>query len=767
MINVQGIPLFTGNLEQLETDALAFKTIAGKIRKTGSDIHTSFQTMKSFYEAPEAEQLFGTTAVVRDTADDFAGELEWIWSALDSYAIEIRPIVEKLKSLVTQAALFVDSVEDEAGWERDQDKVDEHNEIFDAVEAAVKAFRAAEERAHDSIAMLHGGTTLKDKAKAYEARAEKADKPEEAPWGKPAEKKYSKFDATHYIYEGLEGFFIDGVWGTIDGLLTLTGFHGIDEMKASWKGLAMLGVGATVWMSPYWRNKPEDALPEFLRESKQVAKETGKSLVAYDQWKKNPGRATGVVVFNGLTAIAAPTKAGQAANAASKGAKAINAIRQGGRLADPMTYVTGALGKAGSVGKVKVADVVAGLKNVYAGRYAELPDGSLRFGDNTVVRPDGTLELPNGQAYDKDGSLYNADGTLHQHAKDVPQERSANERLQGEDVSLARDHELAGVGGRENELNATNRTGDNPTPHGRNENSGTGPPASQDVSEPSSHGSGSGDVFRGDRSSPVAHDAPVTGSGGHAGAGSGHDGPGGGGHDGPDGTGAHGQRGQDGLPSGDEPRPFERGGEAEQKIRDQLRGSKVKPGDLEKVLDNLSRHPAGQEIADTIASGRHTGSEGYDQVVSSLSHADKMAGGIEQLRLADRLQASGVRDIAFEAKAGYELKPGVVTGERTDLDVVARDSDGTTYGYQFKDIQNPKKLINKILSNRGQLIDSRADVQTFVIDTKGTLEDLAANNIAERLSGLYGSYNMQFVIRVEDGTLMIPPGGKFTPGGIS
>jgi hypothetical protein len=52
---------------------------------------------------------------------------------------------------------------------------------------------------------------------------------------------------------------------------------------------------------------------------------------------------------------------------------------------------------------------------------------------------------------------------------------------------------------------------------------------------------------------------------------------------------------------------------------------------------NPAEHPVGKEIADTIASGKFKGLVGYDQVVSSLSHADKRAGGTDQLRLGNRL----------------------------------------------------------------------------------------------------------------------------------
>ena len=196
-----------------------------------------------------------------------------------------------------------------------------------------------------------------------------------------------------------------------------------------------------------------------------------------------------------------------------------------------------------------------------------------------------------------------------------------------------------------------------------------------------------------------------------------------------------------------------------------MHSSKVKPDDLDKVLANLADHPAGQEIADTIASGKFKDSKNFDQVVSSLSQADKMSGGVEQLRLANRLYESGVRDISFEIKGDVDIKPGVRTGGATDLDVMARDAGGNVHGYQFKEIQNPKKVVKKIFDNMKQLDESGADFKTFVVDTKGTLADHLALRTQQRLTDVYGNTNVQFIIRVEDGVLTIPPSGTFMPEG--
>lgn len=76
MIKPEAIPQFTGNLGQLEKDYGSLKTDAGHIRSTGSDVHTQFQGLSAYYQAPEAEKLFASTKPVQDRADGFADDLE-------------------------------------------------------------------------------------------------------------------------------------------------------------------------------------------------------------------------------------------------------------------------------------------------------------------------------------------------------------------------------------------------------------------------------------------------------------------------------------------------------------------------------------------------------------------------------------------------------------------------------------------------------------------------------------------------------------------
>ncbi|KOG38966.1 protein phosphatase, partial [Streptomyces resistomycificus] len=128
------------------------------------------------------------------------------------------------------------------------------------------------------------------------------------PWGDPVEEKHHWYEVGHWVKSFVwDGLIVDGIWGTIKGLGTLVGFGGWEAMGQAWKGLAQLatglvlssmpGVGAAFWLLP------DDKLPSWIRDSRTAMKETGKALVAWDEWGKNPGRAAGAVTFNVLTTV--------------------------------------------------------------------------------------------------------------------------------------------------------------------------------------------------------------------------------------------------------------------------------------------------------------------------------------------------------------------------------------------------------------------------------------------------------------------------------
>ncbi|MER5432955.1 hypothetical protein [Streptomyces sp. NPDC002588] len=418
MIKPEEIPQFTGNLFQLELAHADLRKDAGNVRTTGSDIDAQFQGLSAFYHAPEAEQLFATTKPVKDRADDFATDLETVSGALSSYATEIRPLVSKLLELKTKATTFVASVKDDDDWEYDEDKVDEHNQLRDDITTTVAAFWAAERTCHNKITAIWGGTQMvagdgSDRKDQYGFNAEDL-KNAKLPWGDPVDEKHHWYEVGHWVKSFVwDGLIVDGIWGTIKGLGTLVGFGGWDAMGQAWKGLAQLatglalasipGVGTAFWLIP------DDKLPSWIRDSRTAMKETGKALVAWDEWGKNPGRAAGAVTFNVLTTVFTGG-AGSAASGAGKAgavAKALSLAGKAGKIIDPMTYVA----KGAGAGLSKIGDITKALKGVGNIEIPKLPDNAITLPEGTVKLPDGTIHLPEGAAI-PEGATKLPDGNI-------------------------------------------------------------------------------------------------------------------------------------------------------------------------------------------------------------------------------------------------------------------------------------------------------------------------------------------------------------------
>ncbi|WP_125263291.1 hypothetical protein [Streptomyces alboflavus] len=553
------IPQFTGDLEELESDAATLTASATLFRASGALVHSNFQGLSAFYDAPEAEDLFATTRPVATKSDAFADDLEKVATALSDYASEVRPLAAKLERLKKEAVRFCWSeIAGDDDWREDKDKVARNNDLIHDVKTTQVAFWTAEITCHNKITRLIDGTRLhlsddgKTDCTTYGYTADVLDKAK-LPWGAPAEREYTGWNAVWHNVKSFvwDGFVIDGVVGTVKGLGTLVGTEGWEGMKKSWTGLGKLATGLVLTLSPanvaYWM-MPEDKLPSWLRDSRRAMTETGKALIAYDQWGKNPARAAGAVAFNVISTVA--TGGAGAAAKSGAAAKAISAIGKTGRLVDPVTYAIkgGQLavkgGKyaidAGKIGAIKVSDLFAGLKNVRGGAYDDIlsgagklqPDGTvIRIPDRVEVLADGTLkyDTPKGTRYlTADGALRDAQGEVL--VKRVDQVRiggsAAGHPGAHSDVTSPRDAgrepALVGAGGRTGDgvAGAAGRVGDGVGGAGR----GASGSADGAMHQPSaSHSSGDGSSSRGAGSSAQTHDAASAGHGGATPGGSGHD----------------------------------------------------------------------------------------------------------------------------------------------------------------------------------------------------------------------------------------------------
>ncbi|MFI1512136.1 hypothetical protein [Streptomyces griseoaurantiacus] len=418
MIDPSKIPQYTGDLFQLQLAHQGLKSDAGAVRTTGSDVHAKFQGLSAYYKAPEAEQLFASTKPVKDRADEFATDLETVSSALSSYATEIRPLVSKLAELKTKATTFVNAVKDDDDWEYDGDKVEEHNGIRDEITTTVAAFWAAERTCHNKITAIFGGTQMvagdgSEREDQYGFDAEDL-KNAKLPWGDPVEEKHHWYEVGHWVKSFVwDGLIVDGVWGTIKGLGTLVGFGGWEAMGQAWKGLAQLATGLVISSIPgastlFW-TLPDDKLPSWIRDSRTAMKETGKALVAWDEWGKNPARAAGAVTFNVLTTVFTGGTGAAASGAGKAGAvaKALSVAGKAGKVIDPMTYVM----KGAGAGLSKIGDISKALKGVGNIEIPKLPDNAITLPEGALKLPDGSFHLPEGAAV-PEGAVKLPDGNF-------------------------------------------------------------------------------------------------------------------------------------------------------------------------------------------------------------------------------------------------------------------------------------------------------------------------------------------------------------------
>lgn len=415
-IRLEGIPVFTGNLATLDVKVTELTSAAETVATTTGDIHSSFGGLQAFYQAPEADQLFATTKPVADNGQTLKSDLTAIAGALSTYSDEVHPLVEKLRQIKRDAGAFLVKVNADDKWREDGDLVEENNHRRDEIAETLSAFQDAEITCYNKITALVCLLPLKksdgsDSSHQYGYDAESLKQAEGLPWGDPLVESTPGWQVWEHAWDFTKGFFVDGVLGTIKGLGTLVGYDGFEAAGQAWKGLAQLSTGllVTVVAGPaYWTAK-DDELPSWLRDSRTAMKETGKALVAWDQWGENPSRAAGAVTFNVVTTVFTGGTGGVVAGGgkAALAAKALSTAGKVGRLVDPMTYIF----KGAGFGMTKIGDAMTGLKGLGTVEIPPLPDNVFTLPEGAVRLTDGTIDLPAGAAL-PEGAVRLADGTV-------------------------------------------------------------------------------------------------------------------------------------------------------------------------------------------------------------------------------------------------------------------------------------------------------------------------------------------------------------------
>ncbi|MFJ2024200.1 hypothetical protein ACIODW_10395 [Streptomyces sp. NPDC087897] len=401
---LEGIPVFTGDLALLDTKVTELVGDGARIAAAAGDVHSSFGGLQAFYRAPEADQLFAATKPVADRGAALKSDLATITAALRSYSDDAYPLVEKLRQLKRDAGAFLVKVNADDEWREDGDLVEENNRRRDEIAETWAAFQAVERACYNRIiSLVPGGKPLTvndgsggERMHGYDAEALKQAKG--LPWGDPVKESTPWYQSYEHVWDFGKGFVVDGVWGTVKGLGTLVGVDGWESMKQAWTGLGNLTTGVILTVTaPHvlWLT-PEKHLPGFVRDARNAMKETGKALIAYDQWGENPARAGGAVTFNVLTTVFTGGTGGGVSGAgkAATAAKAISFANRASRAVDPTTY----LFKGAGAGLTRISDVMTGLKNTGHIQIPPIPPGVVTLPDGAYKAADGTLTLPAGAA---------------------------------------------------------------------------------------------------------------------------------------------------------------------------------------------------------------------------------------------------------------------------------------------------------------------------------------------------------------------------------
>lgn len=154
--------------------------------------------------------------------------------------------------------------------------------------------------------------------------------------------------------------------------------------------------------------------------------------------------------------------------------------------------------------------------------------------------------------------------------------------------------------------------------------------------------------------------------------------------------------------------------------------------------------------------------------MSGSGRPDQFPRAVDQFRLGNQFYRSGLRHIEFEVK-----NPAI----KADLDVRVTDESGRSFGYRMKRLSNPKNPFESLTKpdNLRQLSKSAADHGIRYIDGLGSVAASESRGIPEGLLQVHRGehpfksekgFGILIVLRLGDGTMIIPPGSKVDSRGI-
>lgn len=355
------IPGLDLDVESIDSNASTLKTKAGDLRTAGSTIKTTWAGMSSCYKAPEQETLYAAMNPVETNTDDLADDLEKIAGYVDTFADEARRIKSDAQILKKDGQAFKKKIAAKPDWQYDQDLVNENTRLVNrASELKIRLWDAERTcandiRALDHLAPYHADPKNKGDKLWYGYSSVPAEA--EKPWGKSVDRKdhcpkKAAVSVKRFVWDGV---IVDGLGGTINGLVGLVGcdfsgngeFWSLDQLTNTWSSMGgLIGYGEDENGEKGWSWKT----------FRTAWKETAKAAVHADQ--PDGFRAAGAGAFDVVTLIiplvgqaskvgkvgkagSAVSKAGKAAQVAAKALDVLDPV--GAALAKPLGKVTQAV----------------------------------------------------------------------------------------------------------------------------------------------------------------------------------------------------------------------------------------------------------------------------------------------------------------------------------------------------------------------------------------------------------------------------------------
>jgi len=306
------IPQIPGDMDVVITSAVTLTAAAEHYAATGASVATTWQGLAPVYRAPEDAQLLAAMQPVMSKSADVHTSVSAAAAALSTYGNTVRPIKQRLAALQVEATAFVGSVAGDGSWTKDQGKVDHNNNMLEEVDRLIVAWQDAQRACANSIDALYPGgvqytvTTDGKSANQYGYTTDQLSSALHSdhgvPWGKTDTHDPGAFaSALNWVGNALNPINqLEGAWKSIKGLgtglWTLVGGNGLDQAGQAWKGLGELGLALTPGMLAL---NSVTALPGIKQgELGSTLTNAGKSLIAWDDWKTNPGQAAGEVGVN-------------------------------------------------------------------------------------------------------------------------------------------------------------------------------------------------------------------------------------------------------------------------------------------------------------------------------------------------------------------------------------------------------------------------------------------------------------------------------------